>query len=449
MALKVKLLVGAGALLAAGITVSAGWYAFGGIGAEAQKVRMSKVADGAIVETVSAPGVVEPETKVDISAETSARIMELPFEEGAEVKKGDVVVRLDDRDLRARHDAVAARASGDQARLEGELARLEGPRTTLANARQTLERQRKLYETGDVSRQALDDAEARVRDLEASLAASEKNIGALRNALTASQADIARSEQELRRATIISPLNGRLVRLNAEVGELVMVGTMNNAGTVILTVADLTHMNVVAQVAEADIARVRVGQPVEVHVNAYKGRIFKGEVTEVALQRTKAATGGGNSLDAGTFEVEIRLAVDGEQILSGLAANVEVEVGRANGLVVPAQAIVDRKLTELPESLATSPHIDTARRAASVIFKVVDGKAVATVVKVGAGSLTESIVLNGLAAGDTVVTGPYKVLEKLKDGDPVIEDQSAHDDEAKPESGGMKVRMGGSGRRGH
>ena len=449
MALKVRLLVGTGALLAAGITVSAGWYALGGGGAEPQKVRMSKVADGAIVETVSAPGVVEPETKVDISAETSARIMELAFEEGAVVQKGDVVVRLDDRDLRARHDAVTARASGDQARLEGELARLEGPRTTLVNAQHTLERQRSLFETGDVSRQALDDAEARVRDLGASLAASEKNIGALRNALTASQADIARSEQELRRATIISPLNGRLVRLNAEVGELVMVGTMNNAGTVILTIADLTHMNVVAQVAEADIARVAVGQPVEVHVNAYKGRVFKGKVTEVALQRTRASSSGGNSLDAGTFEVEIALEVDGEQILSGLAANVEVEVGRASGLVVPAQAIVDRKLADLPESLASSPHIDTARRAASVIFKLVDGKAVATVVKVGAGSLTESIVLDGLAAGDSLITGPYKVLEKLKDGDPVAEDESAQDEEVKTEGSGVRVRMGGGGRRGH
>lgn len=424
------------ALMAAGITLTSGWY-FYATARTSQVVRVQAVSMADLVQTISAPGALDPETKVDMSAEVSARIVELPFQSGDQITAGSVVVRLDDQDLRARYDSSVARRDAEQSRLESEMARLQGPRTTLANAQANLERQRNLFKTGDISKQALDDLEARVTEQEASLAAGEKNISVLRSQIVASEADIARARKELQRATIIAPIDGRMVRLNAEVGELVMVGTMNNAGTVILTIADLTKMNMNAEVAEADIARVRVGQTAEVRVNAYKDRVFKGVVTEVALARTK---GLGAQAGAGSFEVKVSLELGGDQVLAGLAANVDIATATEHGLAVPAQAVVDRKLEDLPETVASSPLIDRARRAVNIVFLMVDGKAVATPVKTGASNLTQTLVLQGLKEGDLVVTGPYKVLEHLRDGAEIAVESDASG--SKGDAGQPAARVG-------
>ena len=137
-----------------------------GAGEDALAVRIAKITKRELVETVSAPGELDPEFKVDVSAEVSARILELPFREGATVRKGEVIVKLDDRDLKASLDAQMARRDGERFRLRSEQERLAGPNSQLANARATLERQESLFKTGDVSRAVLDDAIARVRELE-------------------------------------------------------------------------------------------------------------------------------------------------------------------------------------------------------------------------------------------------------------------------------------------
>jgi HlyD family secretion protein len=216
---------------------------------------------------------------------------------------------------------------------------------------------------------------------------------------------------------VIAPIDGMITELNAEVGELVVVGTMNMAGTKILTVADLSRMKLTAKVSEADIPRVAEGQSSEVRINGYKNRVFKGRVDEVALSRTVEARDG-----TGYFKTAVILELDGEQVFSGLGGNVDIQIAQHAGLALPSQAIVERKVEELPESVRSSPLIPPKAQLTNVVFRVIDGKAVATPVVTGASNLTDTIIVDGLKEGEVVVTGPYKSLERLKDGEAVTKD---------------------------
>jgi len=394
---------------------------FGG-GEDALAVRMATVERRELVETVSAPGEVEPEIKVDVSAEVSARVLEIPFREGATVRQGEVIVKLDGRDLQASLQAQEARRDGERFRLRAEQERLESPAAQLVNARANLERQEKLFESGDVSRAALDEAIARTSDLEAQISAAREGLSVIEASLEAAEADIDRAKELLRRTTIVAPIDGQITELNAEPGELVVVGTMNMAGTRILRIADLTSVRLKAKVSESDVARVEAGQEATIRVNAYRKREFKGRVEQVALSRGVEA-GGAAGATGGWFKCEVGIDLaEGETLLSGLAANVDIVVDRTTGLLIPSQSLLEKKLEDLPKELAESPLVDTVRRKATVVFRNIDGKAVLTLVRTGASNLADTLVEEGLSEGDLVVTGPYRVLERLKDGDRIREE---------------------------
>jgi HlyD family secretion protein len=416
-------------------------------GSSATEVRMTEVKNGVLVESVSAPGVVEPKSKVDVSAEVSARIMELPAREGARVKKGDVLVRMDGRDLQAALAGAEARRDGDRFRLEAERSRIQGARQNQENVRAILARLQALHDTGDVSRQQLDDAIARARDVESQVQAAEKTIAQLERSLAASEATIEQSREAVRRTVIVSPIDGLVTYLKAEVGELAVVGIMNSPGTLIMTVADLGAMHLNAKVAETDIARVAVGQDAKIYVNAYKDDPFDGKVSEIALQRTVEKDG------TGSFKVLVNLDLKGRQIFSGLTGNVDIDIARQEGLMVPSQAVVERPVNDLPESVKSSPLVQKNRRVTTVVFRVIDGKAVVTPVVTGASNLTDTLIKEGLTAGDTIITGPYRSLEKIKDGEAVEKEDPSKDasrwaaaEGARGQSGGGPP-MGG-GRRG-
>ena len=392
------------------------------------EVRVEELVLRTLVEAISAPGVVEPHTKVDISALVSARIEELPFREGEEVKKSDVIVRLDDRDLKAGLEAAEARRDGERFRLESERARLAGLISNLAFARKEFQRQQDLYASGDVSRKALDDAEERLGDLEANVDAANHNISVSESSLAAGEADFTRAEEGLANTVIRAPMSGLITALNMEIGEQVL-GTFNNLGSTIMTIADLTRMILKAEVAESDIAALREGQKAKVHINAYPDLAFSGTVTQIALQRSLSSDG------TGIFETEVELDLQGRRIYSGLAANVDIEVATHEGLVVPSQAIVDRLVEDLPDEIQLDPLVDRSKRTTTVVYRVVDGEAVCTPVRPGASDLTHTLIREGISAGDQVIIRPYKVLEKIKHGELVrLETDAESDQENEEES---------------
>ncbi|MEE9131335.1 MAG: efflux RND transporter periplasmic adaptor subunit [Phycisphaerales bacterium] len=383
------------------------------------EVRIQELRPQTLVEVVSAPGEIEPFAKVDISAEVSARIVGLPFREGDEVRKGDVIVQLDDRDLQAALDSTKARRDAEQFRLQSEEARLTGSVSNLSFSRKELQRMQSLYGSGDVSRKSLDDAEQRVEDLDASIEAATHTISVIRSSLAASEADIARAEDGLNNTIVVAPMTGVITELNMEVGEQVL-GTFNNIGSRIMTIADLTRMILTADVAESDIAAVREGQPAKIHINAYPDIVFEGTTTQIALQRTLSSEG------AGVFKTEVEFDLQGRTIRSGHAANVDIEVARHRGLVVESQAIVERLVEDLPSEIRrNNPLVDHAKRTTEVVYRVVDGKAVCTPVKSGPSDLTHTLVLEGLNEAEVVIVGPYKVLEKIEDGELIRDEAKA------------------------
>jgi HlyD family secretion protein len=408
----------AGAILALGPSL-AGNFSFGSSsGGSGELVRFEAVTRRTLIERVAAPGEIEPNVKVDVSAEVSARILELPFREGENVRQGDMIIRLDAADFQARLESSEARRDAERFRLQSEQSRIAGPISSLSNAQERLRRQEQLFETGDISRQNLDDARNKVAELSAQVEAGKLSISVLESSLAAAEADIDQARDRVAKTVMKSPINGVITILNAEVGELVVVGTMNNAGTVIMTIADLSRMRLDAKVAESDIAKVANTQPAEIRINAYPDEVFEGIVERIALQRSIDRDG------SGFFKAEVQLTLDGRRIYSGLAANVDIEIARHEGLVVPSQAVVDMKVDDLSAAAVSSPLVDRSRRTVTVVFVIKDGKAVCTPVRIGPSSLSETIIAEGIDPEDHVIVGPYKAIEKLEDGDSVRTEES-------------------------
>jgi HlyD family secretion protein len=408
-------------------------------------VRVESVQRGQLVELVQSPGEVQPCNKVSISAKISARIVEIPPKEGNKVSRGDVLVKLDSSDLEAVLRSAKARYAAQEAgrhvaesRVAAQRAQLAGLEATLSEAQRDLERQRGLLESKDVSQAIVDTAQRRVQETSASLLsaehslkADESNLDVLKHQLDAADAEIARATEDLSYTTIESPIDGVVTTINAKVGELVVTGTMNNAGTVIMEVADLSQMLVQARVDETDVASVRQGQPARVHMQAYPGRIFTGTVSSVALARSvDRSSGGGGGMrldDAKTFKVEILLDTQAERIYSGLTADVEIQTRRHEDVLkVPSQAVLGRPTDELPQIIRDgNPNVDKTKTLSTVVYRLIDGKAVVTPVAVGASDLSDTIIDGGLSAGDRIITGPYKVLETLAHDRAVKEEAAA------------------------
>lgn len=410
-----------------GVVSTAGlWLAKGalGKGGGGSPVRVDKVTRGNLVEFVSASGEVEPKMKVSISARVAARIAELPYDEGDEVKKGDVLVKFDDKDLRAALESVKARYAAEEAqitvtdmRIKAQDAQLNALKISLADAERDLRRQRQLLETRDVSQSVVDTAQARADNFKAQVMASEQTLAAdksglivLRHNLDAANAEIQRAEDNLSYATIRSPIDGVVTKVEAEVGELALMGTMNNPGTVLLNVADLSKILLVAHVDEASIATIKVGQKAKVRMQAYGEEVFEGVVDKMALKNTEDRL-----TNTKYFEVEVLLKTDGRRIPSGLNGDAEIETNRLdNMLKVPSQSVVGRQVETLPADVRYKPEVDQKKTIASVVYRFVDGKAVVTPVVVGPSDVTHTVVKAGLSEDDVVIAGPYKVLESIQ-----------------------------------
>lgn len=405
-------------------------------------VRAEAVERGTLVRTVSAPGAIQPLTQVDITAQVSARILQLPFREGEQVKKGDVIVRLDDRDL------VAALESA-QANLRSQEAQLEGAQAGLARARAERDRVKQLHASGDRSDAALEAAEAEFLRAESSLRMAE-------HAIDMAQANIRRAERDLDNTVIHAPIDGTIVKLHVEEGELVL-GTFNNLGSPIMLIGDLSQMVLYAQVDETNIAPIQPGQTARVYVLAYPDLTFKGKVQRVRLERQTTVDG------TGVFETEIVLDMSGATVAGddageespgghastgarmprlavGMTANTDIEVETLADVVrVPSQCVLDRRREELPEQVRSSEFVDADKAFAQVVYAVVDGKAVAMPVKVGPSDLTHTAILDGLTGNERVITGPYKVLVALKHDQKVSTEAGASEAQNTAGAGGPEA----------
>jgi len=435
------------------IVVAGGIFRFaskgkGGAGADTM-VRTATPETGTLIEFVNAPGRIEPVEKVDIRSRISAKIVSVPYEEGDWVVQGDpnqdppvqasVLMELDAKDVKAQLDAAqirrkarAARITASEAQLEAQRAGVVGQRAVLEQAERELHRRKSLLSTRDVSQSVVDQQQSTVDNLRAQLEASEEsfkaaelNLVASRRELDAADADIDQVVERVAYTKITAPMDGTIIKLNVEVGEMA-TGSQYNPGNVLATVADLSKMILVARVDETDIALVKAGQKAKVYIHAWPDRVFEGEVVSTALSLTFGQ--GGEKY----FEVEVLLDNEKREIYSGLAADVDIEVNIHRDIMkVPSHAVVDYETDLLPKDIRdNSKQIDLTKVLSAVVFRYEDGKAMVTPVVFGTSDATHTIIKSGLSMNDEIIVGPYKVLEGLRHLQKVKKEEDMSDEEA-------------------
>ena len=227
--------------------------------------------------------------------------------------------------------------------------------------------------------------------------------------LKASEAQVDEVREALSYTTIYSPIDGTVTLVNAEIGEVVMTGTMNNPGTVIMQVADLSTMILLAELDETNVGQVKVGQKATIHIPAFWEEEFDGVVQNIALTHRISNTG------AKYYKTEILVQGDTHKLCSGLTADVDIETERHTDVIkVPSQSVLARRLDSIPFDITNdNPVVDHKKTEIPVVYRFIDGKAVVTPVQIGPSDLTHTLIRAGLSEGDVVITGPYKILESL------------------------------------
>lgn len=414
-------------------------------------VRAEPVELGDLVEIVSAPGTVDSKSRVQISARVSARIIELPFAVGQTVTRGNpdarppvpasVLVRLDSADLasdlraaQAHYASQLAQIDVAQERLSAEESQLAATQVQVDDALRDLKRQQGLFATSDVSQGTVDTAQAKYDQLRNQLAGSRQTLEADRANLTvmkydmeAADAATTRAKEALADTVITSPIDGTVTKVNGKVGQMDVSGTvdMNNPGTVLMEVADLRHMVVTTRVDESAVAQIQIGQHAKVHCAAYPDRIFEGTVQEIALSQTQEQDQGPQVMPFYECEIALDQKPD-DRLFCGLSADVDVEVKRnRNVMTVPSQAVLDKRIDELPPEVRGAPEVDKSKTFTAAVFRLVDGKAMETPVSTGASDTTRTIITSGLKSGDMIVTGPFKVLQTLTQNEAVKQEAAS------------------------
>ncbi len=398
-----------------------------GGGGRGSEVRMEEVQARDLVATVTVSGNIRARRAVDISADVMGRIIELNVEEGDDVEEGEVLLRIDPSQL----EAAVSRA---QATLSQARAQAAQQRANLLRAERDNNRMASLWARDStlVSRQQVEDAETNLEVAQALFEAAEYGV---------SQADAALEEtqDQLAKTIITAPMSGKVTRLNVEAGETVVLGTMNNPGSLILTISDLSVVEAVLEVDETDVPEIALGDSAILELDAFPDRTFTGRVTEIGNSaiRPPSQTAGTGQVAAIDFEVVITLDDPGLQLRPDLSATADIITAtRTAALAIPiisltvrdplgdSVAAVRQTEEEASDSQAESrPEGPVARSQQSQeiegVFIVRDGKALFTPVEIGITGQEHFEVISGIQAGDTVVAGPYQRIRELKDGDPV------------------------------
>jgi HlyD family secretion protein len=388
-------------------------------GEKTWKVQAEEVQKSDITSVVTANGKIIPITDVKISAYVPAKITRLPVEEGDMVKKGQLLVQLDDTEYRAAVNQAKAQLASAQASLEQ-------AQLVYDRKKELFERKLSSKEEYDMAKTELDLAEARHEQAVASLDQAKYNLS---------------------KTTITSPMNGIVTSLNAEVGEIVMIGTMNNPGTVIMAVSDMSEIETEVEVDETDIAEVKLGQEAEIEIDAYPDTVFRGEVTEIG--HSARISGLGTQDQVTNFLVKVKLLDDVPSIRPGMSASVDITTdSRPDALNVPIQAVVMReeksdtliaKEEEKEGALASANTLPKKgnkkgkkeKKELEGVFVVKEGRAKFVEVKTGIADQQNIEIVSGINEDDMVVTGTYKILRTLKDGDKVKVTEKKGEEESK------------------
>ena len=407
---------------------------------DAAEVDVESIARRDLVAIVSAPGAIQPQLSVDMSASTMGRVTRLAVDEGERVTAGQFLLQIDPENLRAIVDRGEASLEAAASAHEQAQVAVETARVTLELAREKLERQADLWSLKLVSREVYEQAVADVELRETELKAREVDVDGAAQRILQERATLDSARYDLTQVTITSPIDGIVTRRNIEEGETVVIGTMNNPGTVLLTIADFSVLEAEIEVDETDVPTIRLGQPVEITIDALPDRVHTGRVTEIGNSPIQPAAAGAQ--EATNFLVVAVVDGDVPGVRPGFTCTAEITTAtRTGALAVPIQATTVREVEldaggrvvrraeeagpgvlSRPASAAAEPAPGdgaTTREEREGVFVVRQGRAVFVPVATGIAGERYFEALSGLEEGDLVITGPFEVVRNLDDGDPV------------------------------
>jgi HlyD family secretion protein len=378
---------------------------------------------------VSASGKVQPKKLVNISADTVGRVTKLSVEEGDIVKKGQFLLQIDPENLESAVELSAAGLGAGREAVQSARVAVETARANLNLAEQNLERLERLHRDELISQEVLDRAEAEMKVRRSELEARETEVRAQEQRLEQEVAALRSARHNLSKVTLDSPMDGLVSRLNIEEGETVLVGTMNNPGTVLLTVADMSVVQAELEVDETDIIDVALGQPTVVTIDAFPDREFTGRVTKIGSSSLETQA---QQRQATVFEVEVTLDTEVLEARPGFSCTADITTAtRIDAVAVPIQALTVREVypdaegnlhaRARDEDWPPSPAAEGDE--VEGVFVLRDDWVQFTPVRIGIAGEQYFEVLEGLKEGDQVVVGPFDQVRDLMDRDPVREEE--------------------------
>lgn len=367
------------------------------------KVTMEKVKRTDLTSIISASGEIKPKKSVNISALIPGRIVKIGVKEGDEVKAGDFLLKLDCTQYEANADR-------DRAFIQSAQAELIKADTTLEKNKGFYERQKNLFDNGLISKEQLEQAKMQL-DL------ADASNRSVKFQILQAQASLKSTLDNLSKTVFSSPIDGVITSLRIEEGEMAIIGTMNNPGTVLMTIADLSVMEVEVEVDETDVVGVQLGQIADVRVDAFPNQVFKGKVTEIgssALQKSAAAATTTESKD---FKVVVTLDNPSKLLKPGLSASSDIIIAeKKQVLAVPISALVLKDKKSEGSAAASEGSKSRGANEEEGVYAVETGRAKFVPVKKGIMGELMIEIASGLTESQDVVVGPYDALRQLKDG---------------------------------
>lgn len=380
-----------------------------------------------IVQTVSATGKVQPETEVKISPEVAGEIIELPVEDGKAIKKNDLLLKI-------KPDSYKAQLEQQEAAISAARAINLQQKASLVKADQDLKRAQDLFNKKMISESEFTAAQAADDVAKSSYESSQHEI-------ERAEAASSQARDQLSKTTIYSPIDGNVTVLNSKLGERV-VATNQFAGTEVMRVADLSHMQAVVDVNENDVVHVKVGDKATIAIDAYGDRKFTGSVQQIA--NTGKTSGAGTQEEVTNFEVKIQINDHDVRLRPGLSCTAEIATNMVKDVVaVPMQSVTIRtgETNLSPEEIEKRKQTEAARNKADnsaevtndrqekaaqkeerekiskVVFLKQGSKAKLVKVTTGIADDTYMEIKSGIKPGDEVISGSYSAISrKLKDG---------------------------------
>jgi len=389
---KTKLLLGLG--LGFALLIGLG-LAFGGPRDESSAFSWDPISRGDIRETIVASGEIQAMTRINVGTSVMGEIKALHVKDGQDVKAGDLLVTIDQE--RLKQGLLQAEAGLDAQRKDA--ARLEAAQ---AKTRDTFRRMESLHRQGLISEEDFRQARLTRDSAELSFQTAQANVHA-------GQANLAAMRDALSKSVLVAPIPGRVTGLKAERGETAIPGMSNLPGAVLMVISDMSDLIAEIKVNESEVVRLKLQQPAQVTVESFPGKVFQGKVREIATAAEKIGQ------DSNMYKVKVALDMGAEgigRLRPGMSARAVVLTAESKGVLrVPLQSVLEREgtLEDAQKKGLLSPETR------SVVMVHKDGRAVERSIRTTIANTQYYEVKEGLAEGETVLTGPIRKLKEIKD----------------------------------